>query len=488
MNIKKFCVYPNVTLKKAMEVIDESAKGICILVDHDLSFKRTITDGDIRRALLRGHVLEDTLEVLPEIQSVTAQDTCSANDFLNLMKQFNVRCIPILNQNKPIDLIERKDLESPILLSAPHIGEDEKVYVQDAFDSNWIAPLGPNVEKFEEEMAQFIGVAAALATSSGTAALHLALELLNVKKDDFVFCSSFTFVATANPILYQHAIPVFIDSHPETWNMCPKALDRAFQHYSHQKKLPKAVIVANIYGQSADMDSLLKICQHYEVPLIEDSAESLGAYYKGKPSGTMGLLGIYSFNGNKIITTSGGGMLVSNDANLIAQARFLATQAKDDAPYYLHSKVGYNYRMSNVLAGIGRGQLKVLKERVASRRQIFQTYFEQLNNHIFEFMPEPEGYFSTRWLSCMYIKKQSKFSVENMVFTLARRGIETRRLWKPLHTQPLFKGMHYFPHKEDYSYSDKLFTTGICLPSSSNINTEKQERIINAIKVLESEI
>ncbi|WP_312502531.1 aminotransferase class I/II-fold pyridoxal phosphate-dependent enzyme, partial [Bacillus luti] len=266
-----------------------------------------------------------------------------------------------------------------IYLSSPHMSGHEQKYIKDAFDSNWIAPLGPNVDEFERELASFVGVKGGAAVSSGTAAIHLALRLLNVQKGDIVFCSSFTFVASANPIVYLGAEPVFIDSEPETWNMSPQALAIALHDANKAGKLPKAVILVHLYGQSAKLDEILSLCNDYDVPVIEDAAESLGSTYKGKASGTFGKFGIYSFNGNKIITTSGGGMLVSNDTEAIEKAKFLATQARDPAPHYQHSQIGYNYRMSNILAGIGRGQLEVLEDRVRSRRRIFNRYYEELS-------------------------------------------------------------------------------------------------------------
>ena len=294
-----------------------------------------------------------------------------------------------------------------ILLSSPHMGGSEQKYIQEAFDTNWIAPLGANVTGFEYELARYVGVKAASATSAGTAAIHLALDLLGVQSGDDVFCSTLTFIASANPILYLGANPVFIDSEPTSWNMSPQALEVALRESKENGKLPKAVIVVNLYGQSARMDEILEICNTYGVPIVEDAAESLGSAYKGKKSGTFGKFGIYSFNGNKIITTSGGGMLVSDDEELIAQSRFKATQARDTAKHYQHSVVGYNYRMSNVLAGIGRGQLEVLEERIAQKRAIFDRYAEAFSSiDGIEMMPELEGTFSNRWLSTMTLDSQ----------------------------------------------------------------------------------
>lgn len=373
-----------------------------------------------------------------------------------------------------------------ILLSSPHMGELEQKFVQDAFDSNWIAPLGPNVDAFEKEIAEYVRVKDAAATSSGTAAIHLALRLLNIKQDDIIFCSSLTFIASANPILYQGAKPVFIDSEPESWNMSPVALRKAFEDAEVNKKMPKAVIIVNLYGQSADMDSLLAICNEYGVPVVEDAAESLGALYKGKPSGSYGTYGIFSFNGNKIITTSGGGMLVSNDKESLKTARFYATQARDPAPHYQHSQLGYNYRMSNILAGVGRGQLRVLEERVAARRAIFDRYYDAFGKiDGIKFMPEASYGKHTRWLTTLTINpEKTGFSRDDLLKVLDNENIEARPVWKPLHLQPLFDGCKYFTHDDAESISDSLFNYGICLPSGSNMTIEQQERVISVIRKL----
>ena len=370
-----------------------------------------------------------------------------------------------------------------IYLSSPHMSGNEQKYIKDAFDSNWIAPLGPNVDEFERELASFVGVKGGAAVSSGTAAIHLALRLLDVQKGDTVFCSSFTFVASANPIVYLGAESVFIDSEPETWNMSPQALAHALYDANKAGKLPKAVILVHLYGQSAKLDEILSLCNQYDVPIIEDAAESLGSTYKGKASGTFGRFGVYSFNGNKIITTSGGGMLVSDDAEALVKAKFLATQAKDPAPHYEHSEIGYNYRMSNILAGVGRGQLEVLEDRVRARRRIFNRYYEGLS-HIpgFYFMPELENTRSNRWLTTMMIDEvESGISIEKIVTTLAEENIEARPTWKPLHMQPLFKESKYYSHQKDNDVSARLFEKGICLPSGSNMRDEDQWRVIQAI-------
>lgn len=371
-----------------------------------------------------------------------------------------------------------------ILLSSPHMSGKEYQYINEAFESNWIAPLGPNVDAFEKEIACYVGANEAVAVSSGTAAIHLALSLLDVTKGDTVFCSSLTFIASANPIIYQGAEPVFIDSEPETWNMSPPALERAFQDAAQEGKLPKAVIVVNLYGQSAKMDEILSICNHYHVPIIEDAAESLGSTYKDRASGTFGKYGVYSFNGNKIITTSGGGMLVANDAEALKKARFLATQARDPAPHYQHSQIGFNYRMSNVLAGIGRAQLEVLEERVEARRSIFEKYKEELDQFDgLTFMPELADTRSNHWLTALTVNDvEAGVSAKELIQGLIEENIEARPVWKPLHLQPIFDGLKYYSHQAEISISEQLFETGICLPSGTNMTEEEQIRVIDCIK------
>lgn len=371
-----------------------------------------------------------------------------------------------------------------IYLSPPHMGEYEQQFVADAFDTNWIAPLGPHVDAFERELAEYVGVAGAVALSSGTAAIHLALRLLGVGAGDVVFCSTLTFVASANPILYQGAEPVFIDSEPESWNMSPAALQAAFKSSEKSGRLPKAVIIVNLYGQSADMEPLLEICRGYEVPVIEDAAESLGATYQGKASGGFGRFGIFSFNGNKIITTSGGGMLVSDDLRALEKARFWATQARDPAEHYQHSELGYNYRMSNVLAAIGRGQLRVLDERVQLKRAVFERYwhaFAAIDG--FELMPQAQFGGATRWLTALTVCQElCGVTAGDIIKFLADENIEARPVWKPLHLQPLFRECDYYPHNSGHSISDKLFACGLCLPSGSNMTAEEQYRVIESVR------
>lgn len=370
-------------------------------------------------------------------------------------------------------------MPKPILLSTPHMGNHELEFVQEAFNTNWIAPVGPHIDAFEQEFCRVVGSNYAAAVSSGTAALHLALRLIGIEPGDDVFCSTLTFIATANPITYLGARPVFIDSDRASWNMDPELLQSELNQRDKDGKLPKAVVLVHLYGQSADLDPILQICNRYEIPLIEDAAESLGATYKGRAPGTFGHAGIYSFNGNKIITTSGGGMLVSDDPALVNQARFLATQARDPAPHYQHSQIGYNYRLSNVLAGIGRGQLQVLNERVAARRRNFEFYHKALA-HLpgIEFMPEASYGQATRWLTCLTIRPdQFGCNREQIRLALAEQQIESRPIWKPLHLQSIFAGCDAVGGQ----VAESLFEQGLCLPSGSNLQEEDLNCVVRTI-------
>ncbi len=487
ITIQDLYIKKNLSIKEVLNKLENTAQGILFLVDAEDRLLRTVTDGDVRRLLLKGCSLNSDLSDLPLNPSKTLPESATIQDAYRLMKLHELDHIPFIDQHgRPVRCIHRRDLLSNILLSSPHIGEHEQQYVQEAFATNWMAPLGPNVDSFEKEIANYINIKSAVALSSGTAALHLALILLGVKPGDTVFASSFTFIATANPILYQRATPVFIDSDLDSWNMSPAALERALKEAKANNTLPKAVIIVNLYGQSANYEVLCQICDSYKVPIIEDAAESLGATYSNRHSGTFGKLGIFSFNGNKIITTSGGGMLVSEDEELIQRARYLATQAREPVAHYEHSEVGYNYRMSNILAGIGRGQLRVLEERVTSRRAIFDQYRKALQSLDFiEMMPEISNGYSTRWLSTMAINPlYSTLQPETIINHLMAHNIEARRTWKPMHRQPLFAGSVYYPHSQHFSASDYLFDQGLCLPSGSNLNTHDIDRVIDCLSDL----
>jgi dTDP-4-amino-4,6-dideoxygalactose transaminase len=367
--------------------------------------------------------------------------------------------------------------EKRIYLSSPHMSDEgyEMKYIQEAFDTNWIAPLGANVDGFEQELAAKVGIGHAVALSSGTAAVHMALKAAGVSEGDIVFCPTLTFSATANPIIYQNAIPVFIDSDFKTWNMDPEALEEAFKKYPNVK----AVLVVHLYGLSADMDRIVELCRKNNVILIEDAAESLGTTYKGKYTGTFGDYGIFSFNGNKIITTSGGGMLVSDNEERIAKVRFWVTQARDPARHYQHSELGYNYRMSNIIAGIGRGQLKVLDRRIEKKKYIFEFYRRELGQlEGIRFMPVNDWNEPNYWLSCMMLG--GKIRPLHIIEALEKENIESRPVWKPMHMQPFFEGYDFIGE----GISENIFENGVCLPSDTKMTDEDLERICGIIKGL----
>lgn len=367
-----------------------------------------------------------------------------------------------------------------IWLSTPHLSGHEQQYVQEAFGSNWIAPLGPNVDAFEKDLCAYVGMSHAAALSSGTAAIHLALVMLGVSPGDVVICQSCTFAASANPIVYQGATPVFVDSEADTWNMCPDALETAIKAEQAKGKKIKAVIVVHLYGMPAKMREITDLCTRYGIPLIEDAAEALGSSYHGQRLGSFGEMGILSFNGNKIITTSGGGALLAHDERWIKEAKKLATQARDDAPHYQHSQIGYNYRLSNVCAGIGRGQMHVIDERVAQRRANFEYYQKAFAGvEAIDFQLEMMGSFSNRWLTAIVLDPTQcgGKTREDIRVALEKQQIEVRPLWKPMHLQPVFAQASYYGDK----VAEELFEKGLCLPSGSNLSENELERVVTAI-------
>ena len=378
-------------------------------------------------------------------------------------------------------------MKKRIWLSPPHMGRNELSFVQEAFDTNWIAPLGPNVDAFEKELSLLLNDYGVAAVNSGTAALHLALNLLNVSQGDEVICQTFTFAASANPVVYLGATPVFVDSDPDTWNIDPELLEKAIQDRLSLGKNIKAIVVVNLYGMPAKMDAILAVASKYAIPVIEDAAESLGSSIDNIPCGTFGSLGVISFNGNKIITTSGGGVLISNNEDFILSAKHLSTQAKDPGPFYQHSKIGYNYKMSNVLAGIGRGQLTVLNERIAARRNNYNRYFNYFSawnqkGFNIEFQLEPSGYYSNRWLTCILIDPLTNkgITIESIRLLFEQHEIEVRSLWKPMHLQPVFEGTPRYLNGN----ADRLFDIGLCLPSGSSLTDEDFDRIFECFDMV----
>ncbi len=370
-------------------------------------------------------------------------------------------------------------MKERIWLSPPYLTGKEQEFVKDAFDSNWIAPFGPHVDAFEQELCAYTGAPYAAALSSGTAAIHLALILLGVKQNDYVICSSFTFSASANPIIYQGAIPVFVDCERDTWNMDPQLLKDGIASCKKQGKKPKAIILVHLYGMPAKLDEIMAIANDENIPVIEDAAEALGSEYNSRHAGTFGKFGVLSFNGNKIITSSGGGALISNDGKLIEKARFLATQARDKAPHYQHSEIGYNYRMSNICAAIGRGQLSTIGERVAKRKETFNHYQSVLSTHAgFSFLPEPANSFCNRWLTCMQIDfEKAGITRHEIQDALEKENIESRPLWKPMHLQPVFTKYPSFLN----GLSENLFDSGLCLPSGTALSHEQRQHICSII-------
>lgn len=380
-------------------------------------------------------------------------------------------------------------MNTKIWLSSPHMGGTERKFVTEAFDTNWVAPLGPNVDGFENDLASFVGNNVHVAAlSTGTAAIHLALVLLEVKAGDEVICQSFTFSASANPIAYQGATPIFVDSETDTWNMSPDHLRAAIEDRLAKGKKPKAIIPVHLYGMPSKMPEIMAIAEEYGIPVLEDAAEALGSHINGKMCGTFGQLACLSFNGNKIITTSGGGALVAQKAEDAAQTRFLATQARDAAPHYQHSQIGYNYRMSNICAGIGRGQMEVLPERVQQRRAVYDQYVQKLKDVPgINFLPEPDGYYSNRWLTTILVNPEQTAGItrEDIRLALEAENIESRPLWKPMHLQPVFAGAPFYGD----GTSERLFEQGLCLPSGSNLTKQDLDRVFDVLdRVLVKEV
>lgn len=480
----------NRTIREAMRLLDRSPIKLCVVTGETGSVIRTLTDGDVRRALLGGATLDCEVGGLPTKAPITFPQGTSSDNLLHAMRRHSINAVVITNsEGAPVDVVARNTLENLILLSPPHMGTVEMTLVQQAFDENWVAPAGPHLVRFEEDLKVVSGRGHALALSSGSAALHLALRVLGIGAGDAVYVSDLTFIASLQPILYEGATPVLIDSEPLGWNMSPVALGRRLEIDAARGKLPAAIVVVHLYGQSADMDTIIALAESYGVPIIEDAAESLGATYRNRPSGAHGLLSVYSFNGNKIITTSGGGALVSDRGDLIEMARNLSQQGRDNAEHYQHSQIAYNYRMSNILAGIGIAQLGHLPDRVASRRAVFARYSEGFRDIPgIRFQSDVAGGLGTRWLSV--IDLDPDWIVRHpyqFMRRLRSQGIETRPAWKPMHMQPLCYGMDFVPHEPDITVSSGLFLRSLCLPSGSSLSASDQDRVIDAVREIVAE-
>jgi dTDP-4-amino-4,6-dideoxygalactose transaminase len=480
----KNVLHTSETIRAALARLDVVQPKLCIVVDSDGTLIRTISDGDIRRGLLRHVTLDSAISELPGRAPVHANVATSEEKLLNLMKQEGVNAVVLIDDgHRPVGLKSVTDLQEHILLSPPHIGENETNYVKQAFDTNWIAPVGPNIENFEQRLAEINGRSEAVAVSSGTAGLHLALRVLELPDDTPVYVSDKTFVASLQPILYERLRPVLIDAEPVSWNMSPDALERRLTRDAADGSLPGAIILVHLYGQPAQLDRILPLAERYGIPIIEDAAESLGASYMNRPSGSHGLLGVYSFNGNKIITTSTGGGVVTDDAKLAKRIRYLATQGRDPFEHYQHSQVAYNYRMSNILAGVGLGQLEVLADRVARRRAIHARYREGLGTVPgIGFQEETAGGNGNRWLTVITLDPD-RIAIHpyQLMRALQRRGIETRPSWKPMHMQPLCHNFEFVPHSEHEVVSSSLYLTALCLPSGSNLSDAQIDRIISSL-------
>jgi dTDP-4-amino-4,6-dideoxygalactose transaminase len=483
--IDNFVLTLSDTLRKAMLKLDSLEDKLCVVCGTNGQVVRTVTNGDVRRFLLSGGSMDDKLSALPEKKPISALYGTSDSDLLDIMVQNDINTIVLVDQRgTPLTLCNRASLTKKILLSPPHLGKNEMRYVQEAFDSNWIAPAGPNLTMFENKLAKTIAREHALAVSSGTAALHLALRVLGINAGDRVYVSDLTFVASLQPILYENATPVLIDSEPTGWNMSPMALERKLLKDEVTGDLPAAIIVAHIYGQVADMPAIMNLAERYKIPVIEDAAEGLGANIDGKPCGSHGILSAFSFNGNKMITTSGGGALASDCEELIERARNLSSQGRDLGEHYQHSAVAYNYRMSNVLAGIGLGQLDVLAARVKRRREIYEMYRDSLMEiGGFSFQLELVNTIGCRWLTVIQCDPDViDLHPYQIMRRLSQLGIETRPAWKPMHMQPLCSTYEFEPHNEDNTVSSSLFLRSLCLPSGSVMLNADIERVVHSIK------
>lgn len=475
---------PDSTIRDALAHLERSPHKLALVTDEYGALLRTISDGDIRRGMLAGENAASPVSSLAGRDPVTASEDCGERTILDLLNDHSVTgVVRVDGAGKPVDIVSRRDIGNDILLSPPHMSGNELDFVHEAFDTNWIAPAGPQTLAFEKELAALTDVPAALALSSGTAALHLAMRAVGVRGGDSVYVSDLTFVASLQPILYENATPVLIDSEPHSWNMSPIALSRKLAEDAENGTLPRAIILVHLYGQPARTRSILSLAEQYGIPLIEDAAESLGAIDDGRPSGSSGEFAALSFNGNKIITTSGGGALLGKDPAKVEQARKLSSQGRDPFEHYQHSEIAYNYRMSNILAGIGRGQLSILDDKLARRRELFACYREGLSDiDGISFQQDNEGSLGNRWLTAITLDPD-RIAIHPYVLMkrLRAHGIETRPGWKPMHMQPLCRTFEFAPHSSEEAVSPRLFLQSLCLPSGSGLSDSEQAHVIDLI-------
>lgn len=475
------CLQPSDLVRDALVKIESGRPKMCLVVNADGKLLRSVTDGDVRRGLLAGLTLESALSDLPGREPVCAPSSTSPAELKSLFDEHRVSSIILLDEvGRPVDICSVDQVVAPVLLSSPHIGDAEERYVQQAFDTNWIAPAGPNLALFERRLAEVSGRREAVAVSSGTAGLHLALRALDLPKNARIYVSDKTFVASVQPVLYEGMTPVLIDAEPHSWNLSADALERQLIQDHAANSLPGAIIVVHLYGQSAQMNRIMALAGRFGIPVIEDAAESLGALYDNRASGAHGLISVFSFNGNKIITTSGGGAVVTDDPKIAERVRYLSTQGRDPFDHYQHSEIAYNYRMSNVLASVGLGQLEVLHDRVAQRRAIFARYLDALSGipgiGFQQDWAEAKG---NRWLTVLtFDPDHIRLHPYQVMRALSQRGIETRPSWKPLHMQPLLHSAEFVPHSQTEAVSSNLFLRALCLPSGSNMSQDQQDRVI----------
>jgi dTDP-4-amino-4,6-dideoxygalactose transaminase/CBS domain-containing protein len=480
--IHKYQISDKSTLIDVLELLNLSEIKIVLIKNEAGQLIRTITDGDIRRAILNGTKLDAPISKLPNKSPITAQIDSSESMIREKMSENNIYTVVLTdNEQKPVALANTDKIQSLTYLSPPHLGSSEISYMMDAIDNNWVAPAGPHLKTFEHYLAKTVDRKYSCALSSGTAAIHLGLRALDIKQSDIVYVSDLTFAASLQPILYQNAQPILIDSEPSSWNMAPSALKRTLSRDKKLDLLPKAIIVVHVYGQIAEMQKIMAIAAEYNIPVIEDAAESLGAQVDYPKDYKKPLLSTYSFNGNKIITTSSGGAVATDDETLRNKIEKLATQGRDAAEHYQHSTIAYNYRMSNLLAGIGIGQLEVLKKRVDRRIEIYERYKSNFSEYRgIDFQQNSPNTVGNRWLSVIkFDPKLIDVHPYRVMRKLRTFGIETRPSWKPMHLQPLCRDFEFIPYSDTQVVSSDLFFTGLCLPSGSSMSNEDVDYVID---------